>query len=156
MKCGMQNVVIHRHVLLTYEVLFNIYSCKQQLSDITVVLAPCHIHSFSLHFTDLFEFCKKRGSMSHLAARFDNSHRLFDENIFSLLFAVDQNIRLYDTTRGRFSLRRTVKARDVGWSVLDVCFTPDAQNVLYSSWSDYSKADAPVRYNTMQEANHAN
>uniref|UniRef100_A0A8C9ZVK1 Ddb1 and cul4 associated factor 11 n=1 Tax=Sander lucioperca TaxID=283035 RepID=A0A8C9ZVK1_SANLU len=48
-----------------------------------------------------------------------------------------KNVRLYDTTRGRFHLRRTVKARDVGWSVLDVCFTPDAQNVLYSSWSDY-------------------
>ncbi|XP_061777876.1 DDB1- and CUL4-associated factor 11 isoform X1 [Nerophis ophidion] len=49
----------------------------------------------------------------------------------------DQNIRLYDTSRGRFLLRQTVKARDVGWSVLDVCFTPDAQHVLYSSWSDY-------------------
>jgi len=32
-----------------------------------------------------------------------------------------------------------VKARDVGWSILDVCFTPDARCVLYSSWSDYSK-----------------
>uniref|UniRef100_A0A8C6WN78 Ddb1 and cul4 associated factor 11 n=1 Tax=Neogobius melanostomus TaxID=47308 RepID=A0A8C6WN78_9GOBI len=51
----------------------------------------------------------------------------------------DQNIRLYDTSKGRFALRRTVKARDVGWSVLDVCFTPDTQHVLYSSWSDYSK-----------------
>uniref|UniRef100_A0A3B3Z0J3 Uncharacterized protein n=1 Tax=Poecilia mexicana TaxID=48701 RepID=A0A3B3Z0J3_9TELE len=51
----------------------------------------------------------------------------------------DQNIRLYDTTRGRFHLQRTVKARDVGWSVLDVCFTPDARNVLYSSWSDYNE-----------------
>ncbi|CAB1438160.1 unnamed protein product [Pleuronectes platessa] len=49
----------------------------------------------------------------------------------------DQNIRLYDTTKGRFKLLRTVRARDVGWSVLDVCFTPDAQHVLYSSWSDY-------------------
>ncbi|XP_034428927.1 DDB1- and CUL4-associated factor 11 [Hippoglossus hippoglossus] len=49
----------------------------------------------------------------------------------------DQNIRLYDTTKGRFNLLRTVRARDVGWSVLDVCFTPDAQHVLYSSWSDY-------------------
>lgn len=54
--------------------------------------------------------------------------------------AVDQNIRLYDTRRGRFNLQRTVKARDVGWSVLDVCFTPDAHHVLYSSWSGYSKA----------------
>ncbi|XP_066519017.1 DDB1- and CUL4-associated factor 11 [Hoplias malabaricus] len=49
----------------------------------------------------------------------------------------DQNIRLYDTSRGRFVLKRTVKARDVGWSVLDVCFTPDSRSVLYSSWSDY-------------------
>lgn len=58
--------------------------------------------------------------------------------------AADQNIRLYDTRRGRFNLQRTVKARDVGWSVLDVCFTPDAQHVLYSSWSGYSKATVPL------------
>ncbi|KAI2649088.1 DDB1- and CUL4-associated factor 11 [Labeo rohita] len=37
--------------------------------------------------------------------------------------------------------KKTVKARDVGWSILDVCFTPDARCVLYSSWSDYSKAE---------------
>uniref|UniRef100_A0A3Q3LBY5 Ddb1 and cul4 associated factor 11 n=1 Tax=Mastacembelus armatus TaxID=205130 RepID=A0A3Q3LBY5_9TELE len=59
-----------------------------------------------------------------------------DGNMF-LSACQDQNIRLYDTTRGRFNLCRTVKARDVGWSVLDVCFTPDAHHILYSSWSDY-------------------
>ncbi|XP_061661749.1 DDB1- and CUL4-associated factor 11 isoform X4 [Syngnathoides biaculeatus] len=59
-----------------------------------------------------------------------------DGNMF-LSACQDQNIRLYDTSRGRFLLRQTLKARDVGWSVLDVCFTPDAQHVLYSSWSDY-------------------
>ncbi|XP_019745573.1 DDB1- and CUL4-associated factor 11 isoform X1 [Hippocampus comes] len=59
-----------------------------------------------------------------------------DGNMF-LSACQDQNIRLYDTSRGRFLLRQTVKARDVGWSVLDVCFTPDARHVLYSSWSDY-------------------
>lgn len=64
-------------------------------------------------------------------------------NCTLLFFAADQNIRLYDTRRGRFHLQRTVKARDVGWSVLDVCFTPDAQHVLYSSWSGYSKATWP-------------
>lgn len=62
----------------------------------------------------------------------------------SLAF-LDQNIRLYDTSSGRFNLKQTVKARDVGWSVLDVCFTPDSHNVLYSSWSDYSKARPPER-----------
>uniref|UniRef100_A0A3B4WXY5 DDB1- and CUL4-associated factor 11 n=1 Tax=Seriola lalandi dorsalis TaxID=1841481 RepID=A0A3B4WXY5_SERLL len=59
-----------------------------------------------------------------------------DGNMF-LSACQDQNIRLYNTTRGRFNLQQTVKARDVGWSVLDVCFTPDAHHVLYSSWSDY-------------------
>ncbi|XP_051970421.1 DDB1- and CUL4-associated factor 11-like [Xyrauchen texanus] len=59
-----------------------------------------------------------------------------DGNMF-LSACQDQNIRLYDTSRGRFALKKTVKARDVGWSVLDVCFTPDARCVLYSSWSDY-------------------
>ncbi|MCJ8745750.1 hypothetical protein PDJAM_G00133900 [Pangasius djambal] len=59
-----------------------------------------------------------------------------DGNLF-LSACQDQNIRLYDTSWGRFLLKRTVKARDVGWSVLDVCFTPDSRSVLYSSWSDY-------------------
>lgn len=70
---------------------------------------------------------------------------IFGTSNFSLLRDKDQNIRLYDTTRGRFHLRRTVKARDVGWSVLDVCFTPDAHHVLYSSWSDYSKIYGPLQ-----------
>uniref|UniRef100_A0A9J7YEB2 Ddb1 and cul4 associated factor 11 n=1 Tax=Cyprinus carpio carpio TaxID=630221 RepID=A0A9J7YEB2_CYPCA len=60
-----------------------------------------------------------------------------DEGNMFLSACQDQNIRLYDTSRGRFTLKKTVKARDVGWSILDVCFTPDAHCVLYSSWSDY-------------------
>ncbi|XP_046880400.1 LOW QUALITY PROTEIN: DDB1- and CUL4-associated factor 11 [Hypomesus transpacificus] len=59
-----------------------------------------------------------------------------DGNMF-LSACQDQNIRLYDTSRGGLSLKRAVKARDVGWSVLDACFSPDASCVLYSSWSDY-------------------
>uniref|UniRef100_A0A8D0A6F9 Ddb1 and cul4 associated factor 11 n=1 Tax=Sander lucioperca TaxID=283035 RepID=A0A8D0A6F9_SANLU len=76
-------------------------------------------------------------SFSHGECSRIPTHYLITIFFFLLLLAADQNVRLYDTTRGRFHLRRTVKARDVGWSVLDVCFTPDAQNVLYSSWSDY-------------------
>ncbi|XP_063310976.1 DDB1- and CUL4-associated factor 11 isoform X1 [Pelobates fuscus] len=49
----------------------------------------------------------------------------------------DQNIRLYDCRHGAFKKFRTVKARDVGWSVLDVAFTPDGGHFMYSSWSDY-------------------
>ncbi|XP_028933736.1 DDB1- and CUL4-associated factor 11 isoform X1 [Ornithorhynchus anatinus] len=49
----------------------------------------------------------------------------------------DQTIRLYDCRYGRFRKFKSIKARDVGWSVLDVAFTPDGNNFLYSSWSDY-------------------
>lgn len=49
----------------------------------------------------------------------------------------DQYIRLYDCRYGRFKKFKTVKARDVGWSILDVAFTPDGAHFLYSSWSDY-------------------
>lgn len=70
--------------------------------------------------------------------------------VLFFFLATDQNIRLYDTSRGRFHLWRTVKARDVGWSVLDVCFTPDAHHVLYSSWSDYSKAMGLVKFYVMK------
>ncbi|XP_039194008.1 DDB1- and CUL4-associated factor 11 isoform X1 [Crotalus tigris] len=49
----------------------------------------------------------------------------------------DQRIRLYDCAYGAFRNIRSIKARDVGWSVLDVAFTPDRTHFLYSSWSDY-------------------
>lgn len=51
----------------------------------------------------------------------------------------DQIIRLYDCQYGRFHKFKSIKARDVGWSVLDVAFTPDGNHFLYSSWSDYSE-----------------
>ncbi|KAK2104005.1 DDB1- and CUL4-associated factor 11 [Saguinus oedipus] len=53
----------------------------------------------------------------------------------------DQTIRLYDCRYGRFHKFKSIKARDVGWSILDVAFTPDGNHFLYSSWSDYSEPD---------------
>ncbi|KAK2155981.1 hypothetical protein LSH36_224g01015 [Paralvinella palmiformis] len=58
-----------------------------------------------------------------------------DGNIF-LSACQDKNIRIYDTARGRFKLLRTVRARDVGWSVLDTAFSPDGNHLVYSSWSE--------------------
>ncbi|XP_054848502.1 DDB1- and CUL4-associated factor 11 isoform X1 [Eublepharis macularius] len=49
----------------------------------------------------------------------------------------DQTIRLYNCSYGAFRKFRSIKARDVGWSVLDVAFTPDGAHFLYSSWSNY-------------------
>ncbi|XP_071885888.1 DDB1- and CUL4-associated factor 11 [Anas platyrhynchos] len=49
----------------------------------------------------------------------------------------DQTLRVY-TCRGRaLRLLRSTRGRDVGWSILDVAFSPDASQCLYSSWSDY-------------------
>lgn len=58
-----------------------------------------------------------------------------DGDIF-LSACQDKNIRIYDTARGRFKLFKTVRARDVGWSVLDTAFSPDGNHLIYSSWSE--------------------
>ena len=51
----------------------------------------------------------------------------------------DQKIRLYDTTGHVFKFKRSIRARNVGWSVLDVALSPDGYNIIYSSWCDSSK-----------------
>ncbi|OWF53520.1 DDB1- and CUL4-associated factor 11 [Mizuhopecten yessoensis] len=56
-------------------------------------------------------------------------------NIF-LTACQDQHIRIYDTTRGNFNLLKTIRAKDVGWSILDTAFSPDGNYIIYSSWSD--------------------
>lgn len=48
----------------------------------------------------------------------------------------DQKIRLYDTRRGQFRFKRSIQARNVGWSVLDVALSPDNCHLIYSSWCD--------------------
>ncbi|XP_041376385.1 DDB1- and CUL4-associated factor 11-like [Gigantopelta aegis] len=48
----------------------------------------------------------------------------------------DQYIRIYDTTNEQFRLFKVIRARDVGWSVLDTAFSPDGNFLIYSSWSD--------------------
>jgi WD repeat-containing protein 23 len=46
----------------------------------------------------------------------------------------DRRIRLYDTSD--WQLKKTIVARDVGWSVLSVDYSPDEAWVIYSSWSE--------------------
>ncbi|ESO89788.1 hypothetical protein LOTGIDRAFT_124623, partial [Lottia gigantea] len=57
-----------------------------------------------------------------------------DGSIF-LSAAQDQNLRVYKTDKS-FKLYKSIRARDVGWSVLDTAFSPDGNYVIYSSWSD--------------------
>lgn len=58
-----------------------------------------------------------------------------DGNIF-LSAAQDQNIRIYNTEDNKFDLIKTIRAKDVGWSVLDTAFSPDGNFMIYSSWSE--------------------
>ncbi|XP_056009202.1 DDB1- and CUL4-associated factor 11-like isoform X3 [Ostrea edulis] len=58
-----------------------------------------------------------------------------DGSIF-LSASQDQNIRIYDTKDDMFKLMKTIRARDVGWSILDTAFSPDGNYLIYSSWSD--------------------
>lgn len=51
-----------------------------------------------------------------------------------LLFFVDQQIRLYNTTNDDYRLVKNIQAKDVGWSVIDVAFSPDQQHFVYSTW----------------------
>ena len=51
----------------------------------------------------------------------------------------DQKIRLYDTTGNAFKYKQSIRARNVGWSVLDVALSPDGYNIINSSWCDSSK-----------------
>ena len=51
----------------------------------------------------------------------------------------DQRIRLYDTSGQAFRFKRSIRARNVGWSVLDVVLSPDGHSLIYSSWCDSGK-----------------
>uniref|UniRef100_A0A6M2D8I8 Putative wd40 domain ovary overexpressed n=1 Tax=Rhipicephalus microplus TaxID=6941 RepID=A0A6M2D8I8_RHIMP len=46
-------------------------------------------------------------------------------------------IRIYDTSQDDFKLLKSVSARDVGWSILDMAVSPDGYSFVYSSWSEY-------------------
>lgn len=51
----------------------------------------------------------------------------------------DQQIRIYKPGRGVYKLFRSIHARDVGWSIIDVAFSPDQEHFVYSTWSTACK-----------------
>ncbi|XP_014477688.1 PREDICTED: DDB1- and CUL4-associated factor 11 [Dinoponera quadriceps] len=55
---------------------------------------------------------------------------------FFLTASQDKVLHLYHTHNGEFNILKTIPARDVGWSVLDTAFSPDGENIVYSSWSE--------------------
>jgi WD repeat-containing protein 23 len=49
--------------------------------------------------------------------------------------AQDRTVRLYDSDT--WALRKEIHARHIGWSVIDIDYSPDQRWIIYSSWSDY-------------------
>ncbi|XP_069737569.1 DDB1- and CUL4-associated factor 11-like [Phaenicophaeus curvirostris] len=52
----------------------------------------------------------------------------------------DHSLRVYGAAGRGLRLLRSTQGRDVGWSILDVAFTPDGRHGLYCSWSPYVHA----------------
>ncbi|XP_066138934.1 DDB1- and CUL4-associated factor 11 isoform X2 [Euwallacea fornicatus] len=57
-----------------------------------------------------------------------------DGNTF-LTASQDRHIRLYNSKDCSYGLLKSVRARDVGWSIIDVAFSPDGEHFVYSTWS---------------------
>ncbi|KAJ8925080.1 hypothetical protein NQ315_001252 [Exocentrus adspersus] len=51
----------------------------------------------------------------------------------------DRHIRLYNSGDGSYKLFKSLRARDVGWSIIDVAFSRDQQHFVYSTWSSSCK-----------------
>jgi len=99
------------------------------------------------------ELCRK-GPLSlqdrvHLAHRFyprggylifQYHHQIFcgqysrDGSTF-MSAAQDRCVRLYDT--GTWGVKKEINARNIGWSVIDIDYSPDQRWIIYSSWSEY-------------------
>lgn len=52
---------------------------------------------------------------------------------------LDRSIRIYDSAGGPYKFLHSISARDVGWSIIDVAFSPDNEHFVYSTWSSARK-----------------
>lgn len=55
---------------------------------------------------------------------------------FFITATQDKQLHVYRTHGDRFDLYKEIQARDVGWSILDLAFSPDGRYIAYSSWSE--------------------
>ncbi|XP_041455361.1 DDB1- and CUL4-associated factor 11-like [Lytechinus variegatus] len=74
-------------------------------------------------------------TVAHFPAKVFCGTYSMDGSVF-LSACQDQVIRIYDVKNGYFKKFKEIRARDVGWSVLDTAFSPDGNYLIYSSWSD--------------------
>ncbi|KRT85038.1 WD40 domain-containing protein [Oryctes borbonicus] len=57
------------------------------------------------------------------------------EGNYFITASQDQQIRIYKSDRGVYKLLKTIHARDVGWSIIDVAFSLNQEHFVYSTWS---------------------
>ncbi|XP_053677767.1 DDB1- and CUL4-associated factor 11 [Anopheles nili] len=48
----------------------------------------------------------------------------------------DTLVRVYDSSRNKYRLLRTLDTKHVSWSILDIDFSPDGNSFVYSTWAD--------------------
>ena len=56
--------------------------------------------------------------------------------LITVLWLSDQNIRIYNTEDNKFELIKTIRAKDVGWSVLDTAFRYNSGFIWATSWEN--------------------
>lgn len=61
-------------------------------------------------------------------------------SLYYIYFFSDHHIRLHNSGDGSYKLFKSLRARDVGWSIIDVAFSPDRQHFVYSTLSSSCKS----------------
>ncbi|XP_053909083.1 DDB1- and CUL4-associated factor 11 [Cuculus canorus] len=88
---------------------------------------------------------------NHLSSRFlpntevfavTYPHKVFcgvfnDDGSLFVSACQDHSLRVFSAVGSELRPLRSTRGRDVGWSILDVAFTPDGAHGLYCSWSPY-------------------
>lgn len=84
--------------------------------------------------TDRFLPNKRQVLLKYRQKAFCGSYS--DDGDLFLSACQDQHLRVYDTTCGNFKMINAIRARNVGWSILDTVLSPDKRHLIYSSWCD--------------------
>ncbi|UYV81187.1 hypothetical protein LAZ67_20000261 [Cordylochernes scorpioides] len=83
---------------------------------------------------------QEQSVLQHLCQRRRSPHHSMPSCVLCvshpLAAAADYHIRIYNTQSDSYVQLKKVKARDVGWSILDTAISPDGYNFVYCSWSE--------------------
>jgi WD repeat-containing protein 23 len=93
-----------------------------------------------------FSFADKASVLSHYLPNYAETVARFSNRLFGGVFSQngsvfmsscqDQHIRLYNTEKSKFCCFKNIKAKEVGWTIVDVSYSPDQNYLIYSSWCD--------------------